>query len=127
MKIIKNKVLIVVLLFLLTLPVQAKHLHYEREYQAAWAEKNNAEVEVVLDCGARVDCVTEEYAVEFDFANKWAESIGQCLYYALKTNKKPAVVLIMENPEKDEKYYNRLKAVADKYGITIFKMFSLTD
>lgn len=118
---------LILILSFITLPVQAKHLHYEKEYQQAWAEKNNAEVEVVLDDGARVDCVTEEYAIEFDFANKWAESIGQSLYYALKTDKKPAVVLIMENPEREEKYYNRLKTVADQYGITIFKMFSLED
>jgi hypothetical protein len=102
-------------------------LHYEREYQEAWAEKNNAEMEVVLEDGARVDCVTEEYAIEFDFAKKWAESIGQALYYAIKTDKKPAIVLIMENPEKDEVYYNRLKDVAEKYNITVFKMFSLDD
>lgn len=118
---------LILILVILSLPVQARHLHYEKEYQQAWAEKNNAEVEVVLDDGARVDCLTDEYAVEFDFANKWAESIGQCLYYAIKTNKKPAVVLIMENPKIDEKYYNRLKVVGDKYNITIFKMFSLTD
>ena len=118
---------LILFLFLLTLPVQAKHLHYEREYQNAWAEKYNAQVEVILDDGTRVDCLTEEYAIEFDFANKWAEAIGQSLYYAIKTNKKPAIVLIMENPEKDERYYNRLKTVADKYGITVFKMFSLCD
>ena len=117
----------ILILILVSLPVQAKHLHYEREYQEAWAEKNNAEMEVVLDDGARVDCVTEEYAIEFDFAKKWAESIGQALYYAIKTDKKPAIVLIMENPEKDEIYYNRLKDVAEKYNITVFKMFSLED
>lgn len=116
---------LILILILVSLPVQAKHLHYEREYQEAWAEKNNAEMEVVLDDGARVDCVTEEYAIEFDFAKKWAESIGQALYYAIKTDKKPAIVLIMENPEKDEVYYNRLKDVAEKYNITVFKMFSL--
>lgn len=118
---------LILVLSLTILPVQAKHLHYEKEYQQAWAEKNNAEVEVVLDDNARVDCVTDEYAVEFDFANKWAEAIGQSLYYAIKTDKKPAIVLIMENPEKEEKYFNRLNAVAEKYNITVFKMFSLND
>ena len=118
---------LILVLYLLILPVQAKHLHYEKEYQEAWAKKHNALVEVVLDDGARVDCLTDEYAIEFDFANKWAEAIGQSLYYALKTNKKPAIVLIMENPQKDEKYYRRLKTVTDKYDITVFKMFSLCD
>ena len=42
-----------------------------------------------------------DMAVEFDFANKWAECIGQALYYGQKTNRTPACVLIIENPTKD--------------------------
>lgn len=73
------------------------------------------------DDGARADCLTEEYAVEFDFAPKWAESIEQSLYYAVKSGKKPGVVLIIEKPP-DEHYLKRLKAVADKYGISVREM-----
>lgn len=102
-------------------PAYAAHQHREKEFQVAWCEKENGELEHVFDDGARADCLTDEYAVEFDFAPKWAESIGQSLYYALKSGKKPGVVLIIEKPS-DEHYLKRLKAVADKYGISVWEM-----
>ena len=55
----------------------------------------------------RVDCLTKKHAVEFDFANKWTESIGQALHYGLMTGKKPMVILILDCPEKQMVYYNR--------------------
>lgn len=57
----------------------------------------------------RVDCLTDKYAVEFDFANKWAESIGQALHYQRMTGKKAKVVLILEDPKKEMVYYHRVK------------------
>lgn len=104
---------------------QAKHLHLEKEYQVSWCKKFGGEMEYVLPDGARIDVLTKEYAVEFDFAQKWAESIGQALYYGIVTNKKPAVVLIMENPTKEYKYLQRLKKVAAKHNITVFTMNDL--
>ncbi len=63
--------------------------------------------------------MTEEYAIEFDFAKKWAESIGQALYYAMETDKKPGVVLILEDP-KDERYLKRLLEVSEEYKIKVW-------
>lgn len=103
------------------IPAHAAHQHREKEYQALWCNQQRGEMEHVFDDGARADCLTEEYAVEFDFALKWAESIGQSLYYALKSGKKPGVVLIIEKPS-DEHYLKRLKTVADKYGISVWEM-----
>lgn len=97
------------------------HLHPEKVYQMAWCERNSGITEVVLDDGARVDCLTEEYAVEFDFAPKWAESIGQALYYAEKTGKRPGVVLILEE-DAHARYFKRLEVVAGKYGIKVWVM-----
>ena len=82
------------------------------QYYSDLIKAEGAEVEVVLDCGARVDCVTEEYAVEFDFANKWAECIGQALYYGIKTNKQPVCAIIIEQP-KDKRYIKRLKTMCN--------------
>lgn len=106
---------------LVAAPAHAAHQHREEEYQTKWCENEGGELEHVFDDGARADCLTDEYAVEFDFAPKWAESIGQSLYYALKSGKKPGVVLIIESPH-DEHYLKRLKAVADKYGISVWEM-----
>ena len=75
--------------------------------------------EYVLPDKTRVDCLTEEYAIEFDFAKKWAESIGQSLYYAKKTGKRPAVAIIT-NGENDLKYIQRIKDTDEE--ITIFEI-----
>lgn len=77
-------------------------------------------MEYKLKDRTRVDCLTEQYAVEVDFAKKWAECIGQALYYGERTKKYPACVLIMENGEKDIKYLRRLRYVAYKKGIRTF-------
>lgn len=100
----------------------AAHDHQEKEYQSAWCSKAKGVQEYKLDDKARVDCLTEDYAIEFDFAPKWAESIGQALYYGLKTGKTPGVVLIMENEESEGQFMDRLTAVADKYKIKVWKM-----
>ena len=117
--------LLIVIIFLIQSgSAFAKHLNNEKYYQCKWCNANAGTMEVVLDDGARVDCLTGKYAVEFDFASKWAESIGQSLYYSIKTNRKPAVVLIMEQPAREKPYYKRLVGVAQKYGITVFVMNS---
>ena len=119
------KALLLIIILFISIPVSAKHKHLEKDYQETWCKAHNGTMEYKLPDNTRVDCLTADYAVEFDFAPKWAESIGQSLYYANMTNLKPAVVLIMENPAKDFKYLNRLYKVSDKYGINVFTMFEL--
>lgn len=92
----------------LTSQIQAKRLHRERVYQLHWC-KGVTEYEL-LD-GTRVDCLLPEYAVEVDFASKWAESIGQALYYSIKTHRKAGVLLILEHPKRDVRYLKRLNSV----------------
>jgi hypothetical protein len=97
------KKLVLLFLIFIALPVQAAHLYKEKDYQEVWCKKAGGITEYVLDDGARVDCLTDEYAIEFDFASKWAEAVGQSLYYALKTGKKPGIVLILEK-ETDRRF-----------------------
>jgi hypothetical protein len=75
----------------------------------------------VLSDGTRVDCLTEEYAIEFDFADKWAEAIGQSLHYALMTGKKPGIVIIIEK-ESDKKHLKKVKGIALKKDIKIWQV-----
>lgn len=93
-----------------------KHAHSESSYQHAWSKLHNGIEEYENKDHTRVDCLTKTHAVEFDFANKWAESIGQCLHYQKMTGKKGMVVLILENPEKEMVYYNRVKALSKIHG-----------
>lgn len=115
--------LIAFLLFLIFTPVMGVPSAYglEKDYQFKWCKAHNGKMEVVLSDDARVDCVTKNYAVEVDFAHKWAESIGQSLYYGIKMKKKPAVLLIV-NPLEDKKYIDRINEVARKYHITVFQI-----
>ncbi|WP_243374672.1 hypothetical protein [Geotalea sp. SG265] len=110
------KTAIISIMILLPTLALAAHSHKEREYQQAWCENVKGTTEYRLDDGTRVDCITEQYAVEFDFAPKWAESVGQALYYAEMTGRKPGVVLILEKAT-DTRYVDRLKKIADRYGI----------
>lgn len=64
----------ILMLLLLTLSLQAKHLHYEKVYQKNFCNKMHGQIEYVLDDKTRVDCLTASYAIEVDFAPKWAES-----------------------------------------------------
>ncbi len=108
------------LLSLFIQPSATAHYYLEKEYQNNWCKANNGRTEVRLSDKTRIDCLTDTYAIEFDFANKWAESIGQSLYYANCTGKKAGIVIIMENPQKDNKYLNRLYSVAQKYNIKVW-------
>lgn len=103
-----NKFLFVAILFLLAVPVHAKNLQHEAEYQNAWCSEMGGITEYVLPDHTRVDCLLDDYAVEMDFDYKWAEAIGQGLYYSEQTGRRPGIVLIMEDPEKGYKYLIRL-------------------
>lgn len=92
--------------FLLTGTAFAAHPHPEKHYQKLFCDRVDGVAEFVLDDRARVDCLTEDYALEVDFAPKWAEAIGQSLYYGAKTNRPPAVLLILEDRQ-DRVYVDR--------------------
>lgn len=103
----------------------AKHLHKEAEYQAYWCNKHGGQMEYVLNDKARIDCLLPDFAVEVDFAPKWAECIGQAIYYGKKTNRTPACLLILEK-EKDVKYLKRLRySIYRKQEIKPFRTFTI--
>lgn len=97
---------------------QPKEKYKEADYVNAYCK---GITEYRLPDKTRVDCLTEEYAIEFDWAKKWAESIGQAKYYAKMTGKKPAVAIIIKSP-KDKRFIRRIeKADSD---IKIFEIKS---
>ena len=97
----------------------AYHHHSESSYQHAWCSAHKGIEEFENADKTRVDCLTSVHAVEFDFANKWAESIGQALHYQLMTGKKAMVVLILEDPQKKMVYYNRVKKLGTIHGFDV--------
>jgi len=95
-----------------------KRLHPEKYYQAKWCAQEGGITEVVLSDGTRCDCLTQTHAIEFDFANKWAEGIAQALHYASMTGKRAGLVLIIEHP-KDRKYLDRAWGVVRWHGLAL--------
>jgi len=115
-----KKLIFALLLIVAFLPslAEAKRLHPEKWYQQRWCQEQGGQVEVVLADRTRCDCLTSTHAIEFDFGNKWAESIGQSLYYGLQTGKRPGIVLILEAPE-DYKYWIRLNTIIRHFNLPI--------
>ena len=93
------------------------HNQTEAYYVNQWCTSDFGRKEAVLWDMTRVDCLAKDYAIEFDFAKKWAESIGQSLYYSKLTGKKPAVALILTSLT-DYKYVKRIERLDN--GIKIF-------
>lgn len=98
------------------------HKHNEVAYQEVWCKAHNGITEYKNRDYTRVDCLTKENAVEFDFAKKWAESVGQALHYQLMTGKRGKVVLILEKPSDKSTYYKRVEALAKKYDFDVEMM-----
>lgn len=116
------KNLFLTILILISMPAQAKHLYPEKYYQSRWCTAHSGQQEVIMPDGSRADCITENYAIEFDFAHKFQEAVGQSLEYSLQTGEQPGIVLIMENYETDRIFLNRLLPIAEKYNIKVWTM-----
>jgi len=114
--------IIIILWICLCLPAEAKRLHPEKYYQNIWCSDKGGQQEVVMPNGSRADCITKDYAIEFDFADKHHEAIGQALDYGLQTGKQAGIVLILENYEIDRKFLERLMPIAEKFNIKIWTM-----
>lgn len=95
-----------------------ERLHYEAVYQETWCKGVGGQIEVRLPEGTRIDCLTAVYAVEVDFSDKWYQGIGQALYYAMKADKRPGLVLIKER-ESDQKYIDRARDLIAFYRLGI--------
>ena len=97
--------------------------YLEADYRDFACKQLEGNIEYVLDDGSRVDCLTDQYAIEFDFAKKWAEAIGQSLYYAEKTGKQPGIILIIPT-EKDMRHMEKIKKVVEAKKLNI-KLWSI--
>ena len=84
---------------------------FEYDYVELINQHFNGQREFSVTSG-RVDILTDEYAIEVEFANKWKGAIGQSLWYALQTNKKPGIVLVKKDLNQN-KYVIQLGSALD--------------
>lgn len=69
----------------------------ERTWQDRYCE--GMELEKHLPSGGYVDCLSPQYAIEVEWAEHWAEAVGQSLYYASATGRKPGIILLCRESE----------------------------
>lgn len=90
------------------------------KYLGGAIPESGRNVEVRLWDGTRVDLLSDEYAIEIDFARggKHFEAVGQSLYYGLVTGRKPGIILLMGSG--DERFVYRTQVVCARYGISLW-------
>jgi len=122
-----KKVLLILLLVIVAFPAiaQSKRIHYEKTYQKYFCDQIGGGTEYyLLDRSGRVDCITKDYAIEVDFANKYTEGVSQALYYGMKTDRKAGLLLIVEN-NNERKYVERAEGIIKHYNLPI-KLWTIT-
>ena len=92
----------------------------EKEEVRRLAPKYNAEIEVRQWDATRIDMVTETHAIEVDWAPKHYQAIGQALYYATVSGKKPGIILLVKSQAEEQRHIFRCQTVCAKYGITLW-------
>ena len=110
--------IIFIIIFLNTAAVKASTQHPEKWYQIVWCLANKGEMEAKMRDNSRVDCLTNEYAVEVEFASKWPEALGQSLHYALLSKRKPGIALIIKTA-KDLRHWHALRLAVKSYNLPI--------
>jgi hypothetical protein len=106
------------ILSLAAIPCQSKQLDTESFYVQKWCRENNGHTGNTSPEGVRYDCLTNEYAVDCAFGEKWSETIGQSLFNAMETNKKAGICLIIKKPQ-DQHYWSEMNRTIMHYQLPI--------
>lgn len=109
-------------IFLILILLTVSNISYakkdERYYQNNHCIKLSGVIEYTLMDKTRIDCLTSKYAIEYDWAKKWAECLGQSLHYASITKKTPMCGLIGTKDEFD-KFSLKIKNISDNYNLSV--------
>ena len=111
----KNR--IYALLVLLSLSTQVVAIENEDYYNRQFCSEVSWQAEYRLPDRSRVDCLTDTHAYEAD-GLKVYESIGQSLYYAAETGKKPGILLLIRKKNSD-RHIRKVKRVIENWGLPI--------
>jgi hypothetical protein len=90
----------------------------ETSQTARLAEQLGGEAEYRLFDGTRVDILTPTEAIEVDWPEKWAEAIGQAVYYGEMTGRKPVALLLLYD-QQQHKYVYRAMLAGMRAGVTV--------
>jgi hypothetical protein len=70
--------------------------------------------------GTRVDILTDKVAFEVDRTAKWAEAIGQAIYYGMQHKRQPGIILLSEDYSQDANFIYRCQLVCGHVDILIW-------
>jgi hypothetical protein len=111
--------------FILTLAISILFSHAyaienEDYYNRQFCTQESGQAEYKLPDRSRIDCLTDTHAFEADWADglKVYESIGQSLYYAAETGKKPGILLLVRK-RNSEKHIRKVKRVIESWNLPI--------
>ena len=111
---------IVLLLFFFILSFSCNALESEKYYSDKFCEEILGQADYTLQDQSRVDCLTETHAFEVDWADgmKVYEAIGQSLYYASQTGKKPGILLLIRK-DNSKKHIRKVQEVISAFNLPI--------
>ena len=111
--------------FILTLAISILFSHAyaienEDYYNRQFCTQESGQAEYKLPDRSRIDCLTDTHAYEADWADglKVYESIGQSLYYAAETGKKPGILLLIRKKNSD-KHIRKVRRVIGHWSLPI--------
>ena len=90
----------------------------ESFFQHQWCLIEGGQTKYTLPDRTRIDCLTESHAVEVDFADKWAEALGQSLHYSPMTGKRAGILLVLSTPN-DDRLLKRMESVIQHFDLPI--------
>ena len=113
-----NKLFLLIILFFLSFSAYA--IEKEEFYSNKFCEELSGQSQFKLKDLSRVDCLTQTHAFEVDWADgmKVYEAIGQSLYYASQTGKKPGILLLIRK-DNSEKHIRKIKEVISAFNLPI--------
>ena len=109
------------IILLTILIIQSSHaLENEDYYNRQFCTQESGQAEYSLPDRSRVDCLTDTHAFEADWADglKVYESIGQSLYYAAETGKKPGILLLVRK-KNSAKHIRKVERVIESWNLPI--------
>lgn len=98
--------------------IAVSRLHPEYWYIRNWCEAHGGELRKALNDGTQCDCMTDDYVVEVEYANKWKNAIGKVLHYSLQSGKRSTIVLVLEH-EREEVYFRQLQMLIRYFSLPI--------
>ena len=113
-----NKLFLLIILFFLSFSAYA--IEKEEFYSNKFCEELSGQSQFKLKDLSRVDCLTETHAFEVDWTDgmKVYEAIGQSLYYASQTGKKPGILLLIRK-DNSKKHIRKVQEVISAFNLPI--------